>query len=93
MLVKLVRHTFPDRPDWVLIEESVPVGTVYEVHGYDRDFVVLNEQLREARPISAYLLKRDDEMGWLPTVCFEMVYEDGNQSRKPSASVSKGKFS
>lgn len=86
MLVKLVRHTFPDRPDWVIIEESVPIGTVYEVLGYDRDFVIINEQLHEIRPIGAFLVKREDEAGWLPAICFERVEYD-YQSRKPSTPI------
>ena len=86
MMVKLVRHTFPDRPDWVIIEESVPLGTVYEVLGYDRDFLIVNEELREIRPIGAFLLSRDNEMGWLPSICFERV-EYGYESRKPPAPI------
>jgi hypothetical protein len=87
MLVKLVRHTFPDRPDWVLIEESVPIGTIYEVYGFDRDFVIMNHLLKEARPISAFLLKRNDEMGWLPTVCFERIEDEGQECSKSSAQI------
>lgn len=81
MLVKLVRHTFPDRPDWAVIDESVPLGTVYEVIGYDRDFVIINEELHEIRPVGAFLLLGRSGTGWLPTVCFERV-EHGNESSK-----------
>lgn len=86
MLVKLVRHTFPDRPDWIIVEESVPIGTIYEVLGYDRDFLIINEELREARPVGAFLLKGNDSMGWLPSVCFERI-EYEQQSSKPSAPI------
>lgn len=86
MLVKLVRHTFPDRPDWVIVEKSVPIGTVYEVLGYDRDFVIINEELREVRPVGAFFLKREDSMGWLPSVCFERI-DNVQENRKSSTPI------
>jgi hypothetical protein len=76
MLVKLVRHAFPDRPDWTIIDESVPLGKIYEVIGYDREFIIVNEQLRAVRPVGAFLLKDDKETGWLPCVCFERITEE-----------------
>lgn len=75
-MVKLVRHTFPDRPDWTIIDESVPLGKIYEVIGYDREFIIVNEQLRAVRPVGAFLLKDDKETGWLPCVCFERITEE-----------------
>ncbi len=87
MLVKLVRHTFPDRPDWIIIEESIPLGKLYEVIGYDSEFIMLNHELREARPVGAFLLKDEKETGWLPCVCFEKVDDYGKQSSKPPAQI------
>jgi hypothetical protein len=76
MKVRLVRYTFPDRPDWEIIEQKVPLGTVYEVFGYDRNFFIVNEALQEVRPIDAYYLIGNNHRGWLPTVCFETVHEE-----------------
>jgi hypothetical protein len=76
MMVKLVRYSFPDRPDWTIIDESVPLGKIYEVIGYDREFIIVNEQLRAVRPVGAFLLKDDKETGWLPCVCFERITEE-----------------
>lgn len=87
MLVKLVRHSFPDRPDWIIIEESIPLGKIYEVRGYDSEFIILNSQLREVRPIGAFLLRDDKEEGWLPCVCFEKVDDYDQKSSKPSAQI------
>ena len=76
MQVKLVRRTMPGRPDWVILNETVPLGTIYEVVGYDRDTVLVNEELKEAVPMDAYLVIGNNDMGWLPTVCFETVKEE-----------------
>jgi len=86
MKVKLVRYTFPDRPDWEVVERNVPLGTIYEVFAYDRDFVIVNEELKEVRPIDAYFLIGNNSQGWLPTVCFETVHEeyDAKQNRSKS---------
>ena len=73
MKVQLVRHSFPDRPDWILIEETVSLGTIYEVMAYSRDFMIINEILREKREIEAYFVKGNHGEGWLPKVCFEMI--------------------
>jgi len=84
MQVKLVRHTFPDRPDWIIIDESIPLGKIYEVLGYDRQFIIINTQLNIARPVGAFLLRDSNEEGWLPCVCFEKVDEHGKQNSSES---------
>lgn len=76
MIVQLVRHSFPDRPDWLIVDESVPLGTRYEVIGYNRDMTILNATLKEAREIDAYLLAGNGGVGWLPTICFEPIKEE-----------------
>ena len=76
MIVKLIRHNFPDRPDWLIIEETVPLGTRYEVIGYDRELMISNSLLKEVRAIEAYLVSGNNGMGWLPTICFETVREE-----------------
>ena len=76
MKVKLVRYTFPDRPDWEIIEPKVPLGTIYEVFGYDRDCLIVNDELKASRQVDAYFLVGNNNQGWLPTVCFETVHEE-----------------
>lgn len=74
MFVKLVRHSLPDRPDWIIIDESVPLGTRYEVMGFasiDTGLILMNELTKEKRPVEDYLLKGNNSMGYLPTGCFE----------------------
>lgn len=73
MKVKLVRHTFPDRPDWVLIEESVPLGTIYEVIGYDAEVSIYNQELKETRKQDHYIVIGNGDKGYLPTCVFEVV--------------------
>jgi hypothetical protein len=84
MMVKLVRHTFPDRPDWTIIDESIPLGKIYEVRGYDSEFIILNHELQEVRPVGAFLLRDSKEEGWLPCVCFEKVDDYGKQNSSKS---------
>ena len=85
MIVKLIRHNFPDRPDWIVINEAVPLGTRYEVIGYDSRFTIVNFISHEMKPVEVYLLKVDiaknqlrgnESVGWLPTICFEVVPEE-----------------
>jgi hypothetical protein len=76
MKVKLVRYHLPGRPEWMVLSETVPLGTVYEVFGYDRGFVLVNEELKEAIPMDAYFLVGNNSEGWLPTVVFETVREE-----------------
>jgi hypothetical protein len=73
MKVELVRHSFPDRPDWILINETVPLGTRYEVLGYDSRYTIENLLFHEKRNIEVYLLRENGHEGWLPKVCFEPV--------------------
>ena len=73
---RLVRYHMPGRPDWLILSETVPLGTVYEVLGYDRDTVLFNDDLQEAVQMDAYLVKGNNDMGWLPTVVFETIKED-----------------
>lgn len=76
MQVKLVRYHLPGRPEWLILDESVPLGTIYEVLGYDRDTVLMNDELKEAIPVDAYLVRGNNDVGWLPTVVFETVKEE-----------------
>lgn len=75
MTVELVRHNFPDRPNWILISESVPLGTKFEVLGYDAHYMIGNINFDEVREIEVYLLSGHGDIGWLPAVCFEPVKE------------------
>jgi len=74
MKVKLVRYTVPGRPDWLVIEKKVPLGTVYEVFGYDRDTVLVNDELKVAMPVDAYYHIGNNSQGWLPQICFVVVH-------------------
>lgn len=73
MFVQLVRHSFPDRPDWILISEHVPLGTRYEVMAYNRDIEIYNSVLKETRNIEVYFVKGNGNSGWLPKICFETI--------------------
>lgn len=76
MKVQLVRHAFPDKPNWIIVSKEVPIGTKYEVIGYDRDYTIFNLDSNEIRPVEAYFLIGNGGSGWLPTVCFEIVREE-----------------
>jgi hypothetical protein len=72
MIIQLVRHTFPDRPDWEIIGRHVPLGTKYEVLGYESRASIMNLITGETRNISLYLVGGNEDIGWLPTICFEV---------------------
>jgi hypothetical protein len=72
MIVQLVRHTFPDRPDWEIIGRHVPLGTKYEVLGFESRGRILNLNTGEVRDMSLYLVGGNEDIGWLPAICFEV---------------------
>jgi hypothetical protein len=76
MTVQLIRYTFPDRPDWEVVNKSVPLGTKYEVVGYDRHFRIMNLLTGEIRPVQSYFLVGNDDSGWMPVDCFETIGEN-----------------
>lgn len=76
MVVQLVRHHVPNRPDWIVVSEKIPIGTKYEVIGYDSGFDMMNLDLGELIPVEAYFLIGNSGSGWMPTFCFEVVKEE-----------------
>lgn len=73
MRVKLIRHTFPDFEDWVVVETDVPLGTIYEVMGYDRDMVIVDGFTGRMKHVECFLLAGNGDVGFLPTCLFEAV--------------------
>jgi hypothetical protein len=74
----LIRHTFSDDPAWELIRDDVPLGALYEVHGFDRRISVTNVELQRRRTdVPCYLVQRLDApsagRGWIPCDVFEAV--------------------
>ena len=70
----------PNRPDWPIVEESVPLGTVYEVMGYHREAVIFNSELNEAMFTDTYFLVGNGSAGWMPTICFEVTKHEKQSS-------------
>lgn len=83
MKVRLARYALPDRPDWPLINESVPLGTEYEVLGYRADMEVVNPTHGRLR-CPCFYLDGNGSVGFLPAGCFEAVA--GVESPAPSSS-------
>jgi len=73
MKVKLIRHTFPDDTAWIIIDETVPLGTEYEVMGYDRDMVMVDGYTGRMKHVECFLLAGNGDVGFLPTCLFEAV--------------------
>lgn len=73
--LKLVRRTFADRPDWVLVDEGIPIGTVYRMLELPQEgFVVKRLDTGETRELLAVLVERDGaEPGYMPLEVFEFV--------------------
>lgn len=64
MKAKLVRHAFEDRPDWIVIKESVPLGKIYNVVPAPKRYqtgVLVNTITGEKRNVS--LVMSVDENG------------------------------
>lgn len=78
MRVRLARYNFPDNPEWIIMSETIPLGTEYEVVGYraeNEGFTITNLYTKEQKPVACYLLKGNGDTGWLPTCCFEPIEE------------------
>lgn len=72
MKVRLVRHTFIDEPDWEVVSESVPLGTEYEVLGYQR-MTIINLDTKRHKVVPCYLIRGNGSEGWMPTDCLERL--------------------
>lgn len=76
MQAKLITHTFPDDPDWELVSKEVPLGTVYEVFGFDSRLTVLDLETGKARDVACYYVFRPGTgYGFLPCICLEAIKE------------------
>lgn len=42
LMVKLIRHNLKHDPTWVIVNESVAIGTLYEVIAYESKMVLVN---------------------------------------------------
>ena len=70
MIVKLQRRTFLDDPDWILVFDEVPLGTEYEVIGFDR-LTILNLDTKKHRVVECYLVIGHGDIGYLPVDLFK----------------------
>ncbi len=68
----LKRHTFKDRPDWVVVNESVPLGTEYQIFGLKADIYIKRLDTGEERQVLCYLVTRegDNHPGYIPCDVF-----------------------
>lgn len=73
MKVELVSRIFPDDPNWPIIKEEVPLGTQYELLGYDREMKIINSETKAIKTIEAYFLEGNGSRGWLPAICFKII--------------------
>jgi hypothetical protein len=85
MKVKLIRHTFPDDKEWIIVDETVPLGTEYEVMGYDRDMIIANGYTGQMKHVECYLLAGNGDVGFLPTCLFEAVHEEYDTDSRGTA--------
>lgn len=81
MKVRLINHSFPDDPSWILVKEDVPIGTVYEVIGYERQMIVCSLITGKQRKVETFLCQGNGSTGYIPTNCLEVVNEDSASSK------------
>lgn len=71
----LKRHYFKDRPDWKLINEDVPIGTVYIMVDINMGNITWKDTGETRRiPIVGvfkYYGETIEDVGWLPEEVFE----------------------
>lgn len=78
MWARLARHTFKDRPDWIIINEDVPIGKLYKIqmnlmgaHPFKRGGIIENSVTGERRPVECVLVT--DEQGNTGMMVLEML--------------------
>lgn len=51
---KLVRHHLSDRPDWQIMKDEIPLGTIYILIGEPVELIIRNDELKEERKVMCY---------------------------------------
>ena len=74
MKVKLQRHGFIDKQDWILVFEDIPLGTEYEVLELHQNVTIQNILTGEVKQIDCYLVDGNGGMGLLPCEIFEILH-------------------
>jgi hypothetical protein len=77
LLAKLIRHNLKHDPAWVIINETVAIGTVYEIIGYESKMLLSNPDTGKWYETPAYYLIGNGGQGYLPCELFE-AYLDAN---------------
>lgn len=75
MNLELIRHSFPDDPAWVIMREDIPIGTKYEMLGFEKDITIFNAVTGKFRDVDCYLVRRVSDMheGYLPCCVFRVI--------------------
>ena len=66
MTARLVRHAFKDRSDWLLVKTSVPLGTIYEIIGFESNVEIYNLETKERKITNCYYVKGNGTEGYMP---------------------------
>lgn len=73
MTATLIRHTHPDHPTWEIINDTVPIGTTYEVLGFREGMHLSNAEFGEVIVDAWFVLRPGGgPPGWLPAFCLEV---------------------
>lgn len=73
--LELISHSFPDDPSWIIMREDIPIGTKYEMLGYEQGITIFNALTGKFRNVDCYLVRReyDDNEGFLPCCCLKVI--------------------
>lgn len=70
---KLVRYSFPDDENWLVVDESTPLGTTYTIIDEKDGFVLHDKSTGKSRKVKCYLADGNGDVGWLPVDVFEII--------------------
>jgi hypothetical protein len=70
----LIRHSFPDRPSWIIVKEDIPLGKRYEVLDFASEgCTIMNFITGEMREVPVFRVLDDNGDGWIPAVCLKVI--------------------
>jgi hypothetical protein len=75
LMVKLIRHNLKHDPTWVIVNETVAIGTLYEVIAYESSMLLINHETGKWYNTPTYYVEGNGGEGFMPCELFEAILD------------------